>query len=182
MKQQLLTESWKTAYKMAASFFKSNWSLRDYPIEIINQEIQPESDSYSKKYPWEARVLNWYWMRGEGDTKEEACANLQRNFDAYLARGGELPRPGSKAGIVYASVDQINELEPEGIIFFKEIFGLEYYGMFISDDASLFDFCDSKFALLKKITRIQEKYGITVSDVEGLRIVGILQRMKEAGV
>lgn len=123
MKQQLLTESWKTAYKMAASFFKSNWSLRDYPIEIINQEIQPESDSYSKKYPWEARVLNWYWMRGEGDTREAACSNLQRNFEAYLERGGELPRPGSKAGIVYASVDQINELEPEGLSFSKKSLG-----------------------------------------------------------
>ncbi|MCM3783433.1 hypothetical protein M3231_10645 [Neobacillus mesonae] len=182
MKQQLLTGSWKTAYKMASSFFKSNWSLRDYPIEFMNQEVKDESDSYLKKYPWEARILNWYWMRGEGQTKEEAYADLRANFEAYLQKGGDLPRPGSKAGIVYASVDQINQLEPEGIIFFKEIFGLDYYGMFISDEASLFDFCDSKFALLKKITRIQENYGISISDIEGLRIVGILQRMKEAGV
>ena len=179
MRQQFLMSSWKTASKLVSSYFKKSWSIHDYPTEC--RQISGQ-DTGAEPFSWEARIINWYWMSGKGHTKQEAYDALQENFIAYQAKGNDLPRPGSKSGMVFASVDQINYLEPEGVILFKEIFGMDYYGMFISDDCTLYDFCDSKEKAQRKIAKIQEKYGIRVEDITGLRIVGILERMREAGV
>ncbi|WIV20365.1 hypothetical protein QPK24_06640 [Paenibacillus polygoni] len=179
MRQQFLMSSWKTASKLVSSYFKKSWSIHDYPTEY--RQISGQ-DTGEEQFPWEARIINWYWMSGKGHTKQEAFKALQENFIDYQAKGNDLPRPGSKSGVVFTSVEQINYLEPEGIILFKEIFGLDYYGMFISDDTTLYDFCDTKEKAQRKIAKIQEKYGIRVEDISGLRIVGILERMREAGV
>lgn len=180
MRQQFLMSSWKTVSKLVLSYFKKSWSIHDYPTEYI-QKSEDELAG-EEQFPWEARIINWYWMSGKGYTRQEAYDALQVNFNTYKAEGNELPRPGSKSGMVFACVDQINHLEPEGIILFKEIFGMDYYGMFISDDSTLYDFCETKEKVQRKIAKIQEKYGIRVEDITGLRIVGILERMREAGV
>ncbi|WP_211746627.1 hypothetical protein [Paenibacillus sp. Marseille-Q4541] len=182
MRQQFLMSSWKTASKLISSYFKKNWSIHDYPTECRQLSGQGLPGAGEEPFTWEARIINWYWMSGKGHTKQEAYAALQNSFEAYQAEGNELPRPGSKSGIVFTRVDQINYLEPEGIILFKEIFGMDYYGMFVSDESTLYDFCDSKEKIQRQIAKIQEKYGIRIEDITGLRIVGILERMREAGV
>ncbi|MCT1400844.1 hypothetical protein M4D81_17565 [Paenibacillus sp. p3-SID867] len=56
----------KRMYKFLFSFTKNKWDLQDYPIEFRQQQILDLSDSNLTMYPWEARIINWYWMNGDG--------------------------------------------------------------------------------------------------------------------
>lgn len=84
----------KRKYKFGLSFFRSNWSLRDYPIEYRRQEMLDLTDTNLTMFPWEARVIGWYVMHGDGQTKKEAYLKLKEKFDAFKSEGQELPRPG----------------------------------------------------------------------------------------
>jgi hypothetical protein len=42
-------------------------------------------------YPWEARIINWYWMNGDGHSKGEAYLKLKEKFDKHKSEGHILP-------------------------------------------------------------------------------------------
>ncbi|MHA7966708.1 hypothetical protein ACX93W_21580 [Paenibacillus sp. CAU 1782] len=80
--------------------------------------------------------------------------------------------------IKFASVARIDNLDIEAFQFFKDIFEMDYYEMFISDESSMYDFCWTDDSLLEKQERIKEIYNINSKEIEGLKIVGILERIK----
>jgi hypothetical protein len=174
-----LTRPIKRYYKFVLSFIKSNWTLNDFPIEFRQQEMLDLSGTNLTMFPWEARIINWYWMNGSGNSKMEAYINLKERFEAHLAEGLKLPRPGTNVKVRFASVSRIDTVEKEAVDFFKDIFDMDYYGMFISDESSMYDFCWADELLNEKKLKIQEVYGIQIDDIEGLKIVGILEEIKE---
>ncbi|MDQ0059985.1 hypothetical protein [Paenibacillus harenae] len=159
-------------YKFLFSFFKSNWNLQDYPIEFRQQQLLNLSE-----YPWEARIINWYWMNGDGQSKTEAYLKLKEKFNKYKSEGHLLPRPGRKIQLTYASVERMDQYENEAVHFFKEILEMDYYEMFVSDKTSMYDFCWTDEMLNEKYIQIQEIYGVQIEDIEGLMIADILQRI-----
>lgn len=155
----------KRFYKLIVSPLKSNWSLRDYPIEFRQQEMLDLSETNLTMYPWEARIINWYWMNGDGQTKKEAYLKLKEKFDTYKSEGRELPKPGHRMNLLFASIERIDSFDDEASLFFKEVFDMDYSGMFISDGSSMYDFCWSDDSLNEKQNIIQEKYGVKINDL-----------------
>lgn len=72
--------------------------------------------------------------------------------------------------ITYAEVTRIDSFDSEAVLFFRVVFDMDYYGMFISDQSSMYDFCWSDDLLNDKKMKIQEEYGIEINDLEGLII------------
>lgn len=169
----------KRIYKFLFSCFKSNWNLQDYPIEFRQQQLLDLSESNLTMYPWEARIINWYWMNGDGKSKTEAYLKLKEKFDKHKSEGHILPRPGHKVQLTYASVERMEQYEDEAVHFFEELLEMDYYEMFVSDKTSLYDFCWTDEMLNEKYIKIQEIYGVKIEDIEGLKIVDILQRIRE---
>jgi hypothetical protein len=109
-------------------------------------------------------------MSGNGNTRMEALEELGRNFDRFKATNSELPRPGTKVPIEFASrnrVDQHSELAND---FFQRI--LEVKWAWISDESTLGDFHDEETndRLLEKIRR---DYGVDVSDISNGNVADI---------
>lgn len=75
--------------------------------------------------------------------------------------------------------DESEEYENEAVHFFNEIFKRDYNELFISDESSIYDFCWTDDMLDEKYKQIQEIYGVQIKDIEGLKIVDILQRIRE---
>ncbi|WP_438449478.1 hypothetical protein [Gorillibacterium sp. sgz5001074] len=173
------TRPLKRTYKFLFSFFKSSWNLHDYPIEFRQQQLLDLSETNLTMYPWEARIINWYWMNGDGQTKTEAYLKLKEQFDKHKSEGHILPRPGHRVQLSYASVKRMNQFENEAVRFFKEIFEMDYYEMFVSDKTSMHDFCWTDGMLNEKYIKIQEIYGVQIQDIEDLKIVDILKRIQE---
>lgn len=96
----------KDQFKLFISKLKSNWSLRDYPIKYRQQEMLDLTDTNLTMYPWEARIINWNTMNGDGYTKKEAFLKLKEKFEKYKSEGRELPRPGLKMKLIFASVER----------------------------------------------------------------------------
>ncbi|MBD8497249.1 hypothetical protein [Paenibacillus arenosi] len=174
-----ITRPIKRTYKFIISFFKSNWELQDYPIEFRQQQVLDLSESNLTMYPWEARIINWYWMNGDGQSKEEAYLKLKEQFDKHKLEGNKLPRPGQKVQLTFASVDRMDQYEIEAVHFFKEVLEMDYYEMFVSDKSSMYDFCWTDEMLNEKYEKISVIYGVEIEDIEGLLIVDILQRIRE---
>lgn len=169
----------KRMYKFLFSFTKNKWDLQDYPIEYRQQQIMDLSDSNLTVYPWEARIINWYWMNGDGHSKGEAYLKLKEKFDKHKTEGHILPRPGQKVQLTFASTEWMDRYENEAVHFFKELFEMDYYEMFVSDKTSMHDFCWTNELLDEKFRKIYEIYGVQIKDIEGLKIVDILKRIRE---
>ena len=97
----------KAAMKYMASYFKSDWTLQDYPIRF--RPIRPQrawnmtsTPSYTL-IPWTAQIINWWQMRGDGNTKEEAYADLEEKFREFKAANAKLPRPGTGTPLEWGS-------------------------------------------------------------------------------
>jgi hypothetical protein len=74
----------KALIKYILSYFKSEWDIDDYPIRT---KYQKEYDSNLTgrliPIPWMAQIINWWGMRGYGNTKKEALSDLRNNFNKY---------------------------------------------------------------------------------------------------
>jgi|GEM_PF-3712913 hypothetical protein len=77
---------------------------------------------------------------------------------------------------VMASQDRMVALELEAVVFFKTIFGWDYYDLFISDKSSLYDLClRDEFERIQ--VQIKEAFGIEVGDSK-MKIVDILEQIR----
>ena len=82
------------ARKYAASFFKRQWQLEDYPLEVWQQWPGYDAGETSKAV-FVARITGWSAIIGAGDTEAAAIADLRRQLDGLRAVAGSLPRPGT---------------------------------------------------------------------------------------
>ena len=170
----------QTFIKYALSFFKSDWKLEDYPIRIrYNGEKSPLRGS-QPPIPWAAQIVNWWTMVGFGQTKEEAFEDLRRRFNEHKSQHGKLLRPGTKQHIEFAPTIEIERYEQIATDFFEKILDMDYHQCFVSDESSLWDF-QTEETDASYHRKINEVYGVDISDIESGELVQIFQRIAEKG-
>src|SRR5262249_7703576 len=157
------------------SFFKSDWHLSDYPLEYRHQKNPPQ---IGRLIPikWQVRIVNWGFVAGHGQTKEEALANLHELFEDRKRSGLKLPRPGTRLPTQFASTVGVSKYREIAEEFFPAVLSLHYGSCWISDKSSLWDFhnLDNNDHLN---SRIREFYGIDISDIEDGNLLRIFQRL-----
>jgi hypothetical protein len=169
-------EKLRAAAAFPKSFFKRDWVLDDYPVRLRHQVADEHHLDLGPDYklvPWDAQIINWWQMNGGGETRQEAYADLKRNFLEFKATGNSLPRPGTGLPLESAPTTIVGDLDEVMAGFEEKI--LEAYGIgevVITDNSSLHDFAPYP-SVHDSINRIREVYGIDVSDVPGLYMAEI---------
>jgi hypothetical protein len=175
----LLRNHIRATWKWSLSLLKRDWTLTDYPIAVREHVIDPVYvGTRLKQHRYSASIVNWWAVSGGGNTKDEALEELHKRFAAENARRAEehkrLPRPGTQVPTEFVSRQRI-DAHPELMEdFVRRVLGLDW--AWISDESSLWDFhaSDDNQAL---ISRINEVYGVDVSDIESGRLCEILERI-----
>lgn len=162
------------------SFRKTDWGFNDYPIRIRFQaDREPAKSSRLKLIPYSAGMVNWPGVMGTGDTRQEALAALQRNFENFKASGRKLPRPGMSVPMEFAQSTRLDMHPDLKADFVRRVLDLPW--AFLSDESSLSDFHEDETneVLVKKIQSI---YGVDVSDIASGNLADILERIAKLKV
>ena len=166
-------------WKYGLSFLKEDWTLRDYPIRLHQQaDAHANPESRFKLFPWWAKIDGWEVMGGSGNSPEEAITQLAARFEEEqvkrASKGDAMPRPGTQVPIQFASTARANAHGPLLQDFIHRVLQLEW--AFISDESALWHFHtnDSNDAY---VSRIQEVYGVDISDIADAPIPQILDRI-----
>lgn len=166
-------------WKYFLSLLKRDWALSDYPITVRKHEINPDYvGTRLKQHRYSAQIVNWWAVLGNGDTKEEALQDLQNNFSTTKTERGKsgkkLPRPGTHVEIEFASRERVDAHAELAEDFIRRVLNLDW--AFISDESSLWDFHTShdNTALFVKINEV---YGVEVSDIESAKLWQIFDRI-----
>ena len=169
----------RASWKYFLSLFKRDWEFSDYPISVRSQEIDPNYvGTRLTQHRYSAQIVNWWVVSGSGDTEREALQELQKNFSTTKAEraksGKKLPRPGTHVEIEFASRERVDAHPALAEDFTRHVLNLDW--AWISDESSLWDFhsSDDNQALIAKINDV---YGVDVSDIESARIWQILDRI-----
>lgn len=173
VRQQLLATR-----KYIRSFFRSDWRLADYPVVVRYRPAVDRDDRFDPPQ-WTAQIVNWWQLRGDGITREDAIDQLRERFESFR-NDVELPRPGTglPLEIGYASRDEIVQLENLAREFFPRVLDLSYDDCFISDQSSLWDFHSARTNAPYE-QKIRDEYGIDASDISSGNLVEILRRIEE---
>jgi hypothetical protein len=165
-------------WKLCASFRKRDWELRDYPVAVKEQAVEPVAEGTRlKSQPYMAFIVNW-GLAGGGETEQDALRQLQSIFadvQAERKRTGErLPRPGITAPVQFAASERVRAHPELAADFTQRVLELQW--AWLSDESSLWDFHpnETNDALLAKI---REVYGVDVSDIASARLWEIFDRI-----
>lgn len=173
----------RAAIKYLKSYFKSEWTLRDYPLRFRHQAAEPQDYDLGPGYtliPWTVQIVNWWQMGGGGDTRLEAYADLETKFQEFSAANDRLPRPGTGAPLEFPSVAEVERFDAIATDFLHKVLGAdEDDEIWISDESSLYDFEALYQPVEVSLDRMREAYGIDVSDVEGYKLVDLFARIAE---
>lgn len=168
----------KKIIKLLTSYFKKDWDIDDYPIEIFRNENAGED-----KVKFGAKVIDWFAMVGNGETKEKALENLKESFKLFK-ENNKLPRPGTKVPLQFALTEVIDSYEDIAVDFFEKVIGLSYHDCFVSDRSSLADFETingvdevDKFKR-DTISKTKEFFGVDISDTYDKYLVDIFEQIK----
>ena len=168
-------EQLQTLWKWVASRANREWRPADYPIYYREQLASPEFEPEHGKVPrWTLQVVNWWQMGGSGDTKEEALADFEARFAAFVEAGNVPPRPGRGLPLQFVDTAVVERHEELAREFMREILNLDYDDCFVSDQSSLHDFLSSEEAE-EAVSRIERHYRIEVPDPEWLIVSEILE-------
>lgn len=172
-----LRDATRRLWKWSCSFAKTDWELQDYPVSTRRQKLDLNLPSRLTQHPYLARVLGWHFDAG-GTSKEEALNALGEKFakrkSDWLKKDKQIPRPGVSVPIKFAAQDRVNEHAELAKDFTQRVLGLP--SAWISDESSLWDFHfeETNEVLLAKI---QEFYGVDVSDIESAKLCEIFERI-----
>jgi len=89
-----------------------------------------------------------------------------------------MPRPGTKVPIEFAPSTRVYADQGLAEDFIRRVLGLEW--AFISDQSSLWDFHTGETNQIL-IAKIQDLYGVDVSDIESGNVAIILERIARDG-
>lgn len=171
-------EQLKAAVRFLQSFVRREWSLQDYPLRVMHRSAEPLGRL--KPYTWTVQVINWWHMRGDGYSREEAFERLREAFLRHKAKEG-LPRPGRGHAlkVEFAATTVVDSHSDVVRDLLERVIGLDPDGCLVTDESSLWDFHDgeSNEALLRKISLL---YGVDVSGVNPPTLARIAVRIKEA--
>jgi hypothetical protein len=178
-----IKDQFAALWKRCLSFRKHDWELNDYPVTLREDKSDPNfSSPRFRQHRYVAYIINWAAVTGGGETAEDALRDLQINFRAIKARweqeGKALIRPGTRGPIEFASKELIAVNQELSEDFIRRVLNLDW--AWISDESSLWDFhTDETNELL--YTKIDEVYGVDVSDIESGRLSEILNRIAASG-
>ncbi len=148
-------------------------TLRDYPVTVRQQ-----SDGGAIP-PYFARIDGWPTLVGFGDTREQALAELEANFEQarsdYAARGEPLPAPGVEVPIKFAATERVERQATLTRDFATRVLG--HPEAWISDKTHLHDFGGDVDAWL---ARTRELYGVDVTDLADAPLIAIVERLAAA--
>jgi hypothetical protein len=171
-------------WKWFLSLFKRDWEVSDYPIRIREHEIDPSYvGTRLKQHRYSAQIVNWWVVSGVGNTRAEALQELGKMFANMKAERAkdrkQLPRPGAHVPIEFASRGRVDAHAALAEDFIRRVLNLDW--AWISDDSSLWDF-HSSGDNQELIAKINEVYGVDVSDIESAKIWQILDRIASSRV
>jgi hypothetical protein len=165
-------------WKFCLSFRRSQWGLSDYPVVIREQKIDLDSGSRLRPQRFLARVAKWWVLTGGGNTPQEAIEDLAVHFEKMKIErqrcGKSMPRPGTAVPIEFAPSDRVRGDAVLIEDFIQRVLGLDW--AFISDESSLWDFHTEKTNDVL-YAKIEQVYGVDVSDVESANIAEILEKI-----
>jgi hypothetical protein len=167
----------RAAWKFCLSFIKREWEVRDYPVSIREQEIDPTySGNRLKQRQYLAFIVNW-GLAGTGDTQAEAFRELEAAFESAKRNRPVMPRPGTGVPVQFATQERVSADPELAQDFIRRILELEW--AWISDESRLWDFHgdETNDALCAKI---EEVYGVDVSDIKSAKLSEILERIATA--
>jgi predicted RNase H-like HicB family nuclease len=169
----------KVLIKRTASYFKRNWDFEDYPTKTWkNPNARKNNVAYG------AGIINWDMMVAHGETSEKALEALRDKFKIHKEKHKNLPRPGKKIQIVFASTEKINKYEKTAVDFFRNILDIDYYSGFFSDLSSLSDFIISfdneELGKMKEQTvkQILMLYNVDINDIYHEPLWKIFERIE----
>lgn len=117
-------------------------------------------------------------MAAAGESETEALQALEKSFaNAKVKRvsdGTPLPRPGTRVPVEFASQERISAHPELAEDFVHRVLKLDW--AWISDESSLWDFHhdETNSALIDKINEV---YGVDVSDIHSAKLSEILERI-----
>ena len=170
----------RAAQKFILSWFKRQdaWTLEDYPV--WTRELDVESFSGPERLRparWFATIENWC-LSGVGDTETDALEKLATAFEYQKKNRSELPRPGRRVPIEFASDEKISRVQPALYNdFVHRVLGLEW--AVITDESSLWDF-HSEESNEPYIAKVRDIYGVDVSNVPGANVAMIMEKLAAA--
>jgi hypothetical protein len=173
-----LRDAMRRFWKWCRSFAKTDWELQDYPVFIKRQKLDLNLPARFTQHQYWARVLGWHIDAG-GASKAEALnalsEQLAKRKTDWLKEGKPLPRPGVHVPIEFAPRERVNAHAELAEDFIHRVLG--HSSAWISGKSSLWDFHfeETNEAVLAKI---QEVYGVDVSDIESARLWEILERIE----
>ena len=118
--------------KRIKSYSKRDWNFDDYPTKTWENPNAGED-----KIVYGAGIVYWSGMVGHGETPEKALTALKDSFKLYKENNEDLPRPGTKVPLKFASTENIYKYEKTAVDFFKEVLNMDYYEGFYSDGSIL---------------------------------------------
>jgi hypothetical protein len=166
-----------TAAKFLRSFLKASWALEDYPVRVTERPAR--TSGRRQAFTWTAQIVNWWHMRGDGFTREEAMLRLQERFAAYKA-AKPLPRPGRGAPlqVELASSRVVEENQEIVDDLLRRVVGVDPHECLITDESSLWDFHDQE-SNEPYLQRIRELYDIDASDMDPPTLANLSRRIRE---
>lgn len=170
------------ALSFLKSFRRTNWTLEDYPIKVFKLTPQAlEPIGRWKPSPWTAQIINWWFMRGNGETREEAISQLRQRFENFKVRAKKLPRPGTRVRPKIELAPR-EKIQTYGVLteeLMERIVGFEPGSYLITDESTLWDF-HSEETNEPYFRKIMLLYGIDASDIEPPTISEIARRIHES--
>jgi predicted RNase H-like HicB family nuclease len=173
-------DTFKAFIKRIASYSKSDWDFDDYPAKTWkNPNAGEENVAYG------AGIINWTMMVAHGETKEKAMTALKESFKLYKENNNDLPRPGTKVPLQFASTDNIDKYEQTAVDFFKRVLNMDYYEGFYSDGSVLEflrdDDTDSEGMKKEIIRRTLSMYNVDITDIYDEPLWTIFERIENRG-
>lgn len=165
--------SFRRAWYFVRSFAVSSRSADDYPVYITEQEpgVGDEADRLRIVKRYCARIEGWTTMYGFGDSAAEARADLDAGLKSY-ARDKQMPRPGSKVRISFASTRQLDTLADLKDDFIERVLRLPPSQTFISDVSELSMFPEEREEYGRRTLLL---YGLDLDSLPNDRLVTILK-------
>jgi hypothetical protein len=167
----------RAVWKRFTSTFKSEWTVEDYPLNVKAHSLSESlQTSRPKPHPWTATIINWPGMSGGGDSRPEALQELRKTFERFKAEKKQLPRPGTKVPIQFATSARVGRHADLAKEFVQKVLEIEW--AWISDESSLDDFHGDE-SNKKLIEKIRMVYGVDVSDIPDGNLADIFDRISE---
>ncbi|HLF46531.1 MAG TPA: hypothetical protein VI548_08905 [Chitinophagaceae bacterium] len=169
----------KAIIKRLKSYSKTDWDFEDYPTKTWKNPSAGE-----EKVAYGAGIINWLMMVGHRETPEKAMMALRESFKLYKDNNNDLPRPGTKAPLKFASTDNIDRYERTATDFFERVLKMNYYEGFYSDGSGLTHFepynNDKKAKEMKEeiIRQTLLLYNVDISDIYDKPLWTIFERIE----